>query len=84
MLIVTRINVHEAKAHLSHYLKLAANGETVIICNRDKPIAELRAIADSGARKIGTGKMHYPGWSGDLSSAMEPLGEEDLKSFEGD
>lgn len=39
------INIHEAKAKLSEYLDTAASGETVVICKRNRPVAELRAVA---------------------------------------
>lgn len=39
------INVHEAKAKLSEYLDAVAGGETVVICKRNHPVAELRAVA---------------------------------------
>lgn len=38
------INVHEAKTHLSHYLDEVEKGETVLICKRNRPIAEVRHI----------------------------------------
>jgi prevent-host-death family protein len=38
------INIHEAKARLSAYLDAVATGETVVICKRNRPIAELRAV----------------------------------------
>jgi prevent-host-death family protein len=38
------INIHEAKAKLSEYLDAVANGETVLICKRNRPVAELRAV----------------------------------------
>ncbi|HMB79289.1 MAG TPA: type II toxin-antitoxin system prevent-host-death family antitoxin [Vicinamibacterales bacterium] len=38
------INIHEAKAKLSEYLDAVANGETVVICKRNRPVAELRAV----------------------------------------
>ena len=39
------VNIHEVKAKLSEYLDVVAQGETVIICNRNQPVAELRAVA---------------------------------------
>ena len=36
-----RINIHEAKTHLSRYLKRFAEGESFMICKRNRPIAEL-------------------------------------------
>ena len=43
-LTMNRINVAEAKARLSHYLAKVGEGETVLICRRNVPIAELRPI----------------------------------------
>ena len=41
---MNRINVAEAKARLSHCLAKVSEGETVLICRRNVPIAELRPI----------------------------------------
>jgi|SRR6185295_13014367 len=38
------VNIHEAKAKLSEYLEAVARGERVMICKRNRPIAELRAV----------------------------------------
>jgi antitoxin (DNA-binding transcriptional repressor) of toxin-antitoxin stability system len=41
-----RLNIHEAKTHLSEHLERLTRGEVevVVICRRNQPIAELRAI----------------------------------------
>ena len=39
-----KVNIHEAKTHLSKYLALIEKGETVIFCRRNIPIAEVRPI----------------------------------------
>ena len=39
-----RVSVAEAKAHLSRYLKSVEQGETVVVCRRNVPIAEIRAL----------------------------------------
>jgi len=41
-----KANVFEVKAKLSEYLDRAARGERIVICRHNKPVAELRAIAD--------------------------------------
>ncbi len=38
------INIHEAKAKLSEYLSAVEAGETVIICRRNVPVAEIVPI----------------------------------------
>lgn len=44
------LNVNEAKAGLSKYLAAVEAGETVVICRRNVPIAELRAIPPPAAK----------------------------------
>jgi antitoxin (DNA-binding transcriptional repressor) of toxin-antitoxin stability system len=39
-----QININEAKARLSKYTKLVKAGETVILCERNKPFAEIRPL----------------------------------------
>jgi len=39
-----KINIHDAKTHLSRYLKRVAEGETVVLCRRNVPIAEIRPL----------------------------------------
>lgn len=76
------VNLHEAKAHLSELLDRVEAGETVIICRRNKPVAELKPVPPSGLaepRPIGLAK----GVGHVLPSFFEPLDEELLALFEG-
>ncbi len=41
---MTSINIQEAKTHLSRYAQRVKAGETLILCERNKPIAEIRPI----------------------------------------
>ena len=41
---MTRCNINEAKTHLSRYAALVKAGETVILCDRNKPFAEIRPL----------------------------------------
>ena len=52
------VNIHEAKAKLSHYLDAVAKGERVVICKRNRPVAELRAVEQQRTepRPLGLGK----------------------------
>lgn len=75
------VNVHEAKARLSEYLALVEAGETVVICRRNKPVAELKPVAKrrTAPRPIGLaeGMGHVP------PAFFEPLDDELLDLFEG-
>jgi antitoxin (DNA-binding transcriptional repressor) of toxin-antitoxin stability system len=39
-----RLNIHEAKTHLSQYLDRLARGERILLCRRNVPIAEIRPL----------------------------------------
>jgi antitoxin (DNA-binding transcriptional repressor) of toxin-antitoxin stability system len=41
---MTNININEAKTHLSRYAKRVKAGETIILCDRNKPFAEIRPL----------------------------------------
>ena len=43
-----QININEAKSRLSKYTKLVKAGETVILCERNKPFAEIRPLDRRG------------------------------------
>ena len=43
---VIKVNVHEAKTHLSRYLARVEAGETIILCRHNRPIAEVRPIKE--------------------------------------
>lgn len=48
--MVTTVNIHEAKTHLSRLLEQVAAGERVIIAKAGKPVAELRPLEKPGVR----------------------------------
>jgi antitoxin (DNA-binding transcriptional repressor) of toxin-antitoxin stability system len=41
---VKSVNIQEAKTHLSRHIKRVKRGETLVICDRNKPVAELRPL----------------------------------------
>lgn len=73
------VNIFEAKAKLSEYLELAAAGERVLICKRNQPVAELKAIAAprTEPRPIGLGK----GQVSVPDAFFEPLPDDLLDAF---
>ncbi len=45
-----KLNIHEAKTHLSKYLAKLEKGETILLCRRNIPIAEIRALPKPAVR----------------------------------
>jgi len=75
------VNVQEAKTHFSHYLDEVAKGESVILCKRNKPIAEIRPILSRVASKrpIGLAKESFTV----PASFFDELPDETLSLFSG-
>ena len=80
--VVKRVNIHDAKTNLSRYLAELKPGETLVLCNRNQPVAELRLLRKKPVRepRIGVAKGQFvvP------DSFFEPLPEEILKFFRGE
>jgi len=76
-----RLNIHDAKTHLSKYLDRLESGETIVLCKRNEPIAEIRALPRTRRTKrpIGLAKGHFK-----ISKKFfNPLPDEILNAFEG-
>ena len=77
-----KLNIHEAKTHLSRYLELVVKGETILLCKRNVPVAEIRPvpIKPKSKRPIGLakGKFEVP------PAFFEPLPDDVLNSFYGE
>lgn len=60
-----RINIADAKANLSRYLELVESGEVVVVCRRNVPIAELRAVPKRTRRpvRVGVGIELFGEWT---------------------
>lgn len=43
-----QININEAKAKLSKYTKMVKAGQTVVLCERNRPFAEIRPLNSRG------------------------------------
>lgn len=76
-----KLNIHEAKTHLSKYLARLAKGETILLCRRNEPIAEIRPVAARRGkpRPLGLAK----GTVDIRPSFFEPMTDEVLDLFEG-
>jgi antitoxin (DNA-binding transcriptional repressor) of toxin-antitoxin stability system len=74
-----KVNIHQAKTHLSKYLAKLKKGEVIVICNRNVPVAEIHAISQplTKPRPIGLAKNKF-----DIpENFFEPLPDEFLKYF---
>lgn len=82
LVIMIKVNVHEAKTHLSHYLEEVEHGETIILCKRNHPIAEVRPIAakPSAPRPLGLAKRVFKV----PKSFFDDLPEETIALFRGE
>ena len=75
------INIHEAKTHLSELLARVEAGENVVLCRRNKPVAELRPIQSKPLKQRPLGLAEG---SVKLTPAFfEPLDNELLDIFDG-
>ena len=76
-----KLNIHEAKTHLSKYLSRLAHGEKILLCKRNVPIAEIVPIrsTDDNPRPIGLAKGEFTL----RSDFFTPLPEEIQGLFEG-
>jgi len=77
-----KLNVHETKTHLSRHIKDIMNGETILLCKRNIPFAEIRPLptVPQNPRPIGLAKGTF-----ELTDDFfQPLPEALLKAFQGD
>ena len=79
-MVMKVVNINEIKAKLSEYLDAVANGERVVICKRNQPVAELRPVEQQRTepRPIGGGPHRFAVPDG----FFEPLPDEFLEAVE--
>ncbi len=77
-----KVNIQEAKTHLSRYIDQVEQGDVVVVCRHNRPVAELRGIETSPARPARVagllkGQVH---WEPD---AFAPMSDEELAELDG-
>jgi antitoxin (DNA-binding transcriptional repressor) of toxin-antitoxin stability system len=76
-----KLNIHEAKTHLSRYLGRLAKGEVIVLCKRNTPIAEIHGLPPERQEPrpfgLAKGKVIVP------PGFNDPLPEDLLAAFEG-
>ncbi|MGO9097107.1 MAG: type II toxin-antitoxin system Phd/YefM family antitoxin [Bryobacteraceae bacterium] len=77
-----KVNIQEAKTHLSRYIGRVEKGDVVVVCRHNQPVAELRPIEAAPAQPARVagllkGRVH---WEPD---AFAPMSAEELAEFDG-
>lgn len=83
IMVMLKVNVFEIKAKLSEYLDRAMNGERIVICRHNKPVAELRAVADVRTEPRPVGPLPGRPRFDVPSSFFDPLPDADMDLWEG-
>jgi prevent-host-death family protein len=78
-----KVNIQDAKTNLSRYLDAVEKGEVVVVCRHNKPIAELRAVAEE---TLNPRRPRFGLWDGFgvSESFFDPLPDDILKGFNGE
>ena len=76
------VNIADAKSKLSEYLEAVAQGETVVICRHNRPVAELRAIEAQRTQPRDLSPM-FPGETFITDAFFEPMSPAELQEWEG-
>jgi prevent-host-death family protein len=80
-MVMIMVNIADVKARLSEYLEAVGQGETVVICRHNRPVAELRPIEAPRAGPRDLTPM-FPDWKID-PAFFEPLDDEELAAWNG-
>jgi antitoxin (DNA-binding transcriptional repressor) of toxin-antitoxin stability system len=74
-----KLNIHEAKTHLSKYLAKLKAGDRILLCKRNHPVAQITPLPKALARPrpigLAQGIFIVP------RSFFDPLPEELLEAF---
>ena len=77
----TRLNMHDAKTHLSRHIAALGADDRILICNRNRPVAELRLLAGARSRRrrpgLAKGMLQVP------RTFFESLPDDLIAGFEG-
>lgn len=78
--VMVKLNIHEAKTHLSKYLAKLKAGQRILLCRRNQPVAEITPLPAVPARPrpigLAKGRFTVP------QTFFDPLPEELQKAFE--
>src|SRR5215831_11919116 len=75
-----KLNLHQVKAQLSKYVEMVERGETVVICKRNVPVAEIRGIP---TRKKKVPELGWAEGAFRVPRDFKEMSQEELKQWEG-
>jgi antitoxin (DNA-binding transcriptional repressor) of toxin-antitoxin stability system len=79
--VMIKLNIHEIKTQLSKYIDLVEAGETVLVCKRNIPVAEIRSLEKAKQKR-----KPVLGWAegqGKVSPSFdEPMSRVELSLWE--
>jgi prevent-host-death family protein len=81
-----QFNISEVKSRFSATIARVIAGETVIVCNRNKPVAEIIPVQQQETfteRPVGLGRKRYPDFKL-ADNLKEPLPDDILAYFTGE
>ena len=74
-----KLNIHEAKTHLSRHLNEMSENDRIVLCRRNLPVAEIRLLpVRRHQRQLGVAKGEFTV----PQSFFEPLPDDLLDAFE--
>ena len=71
------VNMHEAKTQLSRLVKSIENGESVLICRKGKPVAEMRAPSIPTMDRLASHPDLTPLWVAPDFDPVAPASEDE-------
>ena len=77
-----KLNLHEVKDQFSKYIEMVESGETIVVCKRNVPVAEIRPIEKKEKRTPVLGSA--AGRDVSIKTLSQPMSEADLRDWEGD
>jgi antitoxin (DNA-binding transcriptional repressor) of toxin-antitoxin stability system len=81
-MVMIMVNIADAKTRLSEFLEAVGQGETVVICRHNRPVAELRAIDPPRAGPRDLSPM-FPGETFITDAFWEPMTDDEIREWEG-
>jgi prevent-host-death family protein len=79
--IMIKLNLNEVKTQFSKYIDLVESGQTVVVCKRNIPVAEIRPIEKS---KKKTPELGWAEGAFDVPADFNELPDEELIKWQGD